>query len=481
MRGRHLSRRPKLFGAVILAAASVRRLLVAAVVATLVGAAQAAVAEDALHPQDGPHVDLNFELRDGAFVADVSMNLVFLDHLLPPEREFSDRIALSELRATSAALEARMAEVCVVSIDGVVVPPRLEKLAKNDPDESLLPLFPLSGGRGLRKIRFDLVMPFVPPADRATPRTISIVWTAYPPDELSLFDPKPPLAIAAELSAQGVREQVLFRQSEPEHVWHATNGSIEARLLGVPTPAAATRPSLPLVPLVAFAFGVVATVRGLRTERPRRVLAAAGFWCCAGALAWWVVPGTLRVPLPRIAQGLVGGGEARLPNESDAQAIFEPLHQNLYRAFDFVEESSIYDALALSVEGPLLEQTFLTIHRSLVMQEEGGAVSRVQALRHVATEIGEVGFIEHAEVDGGPIERRASFAVRSRYQVDGRVVHWGHAHERTIEYLARYVVVAGTKGWRIASADVLEQRRIDGRDIPGSDLAPVSRDGTFEL
>ncbi|MDZ4755700.1 MAG: hypothetical protein SGJ11_14535 [Phycisphaerae bacterium] len=421
-----------------------------------------------VHPQDGPHADLRFELRSDAFVADISMNLVFLDYVIDPHREQPDRIELSELKAMQAALTDRMAAVCRVTVDGTIVPPRLEALAMNDPDEALLPLFPLSGMRGLRKIRFELVHPISSP-----PGSISIVWSEFPPDELSTFEPRPLLTLAAELTAEGVRSQIEFRADEPEVTWHSTPGGMSARLLGVPRPAEPVTRSISLIALAAAAAALLTSWFALRSAR--RGARAAPHIVTTGVLVAAAVVCAAAVPLGRINVTDPFASRHGLPSDADARAIFEPLHVNLYRAFDFAEESAVYDALAESVDGPLLEQLYLTIHRSLVMQDEGGAISRVRAVRRTAVDIQSIGMLETVSAQGAAETalESPSFEVLCRYQVDGRVTHWGHSHDRTNEYLARYTVIATPAGWRIAAADVLEQTRID-------EAAPRD-DGSFDL
>ena len=70
-------------------------------------------------------------------------------------------------------------------------------------------------------------------------------------------------------------------------------------------------------------------------------------------------------------------GARRAPlNEAQALAIFVPLHANIYRAFDYGGESDVYDALAQSVQGELLDRTYRDVRRSLALQEAGGAVDR---------------------------------------------------------------------------------------------------------
>ena len=80
-----------------------------------------------------------------------------------------------------------------------------------------------------------------------------------------------------------------------------------------------------------------------------------------------------------------------MPAVAAAETIFTPLPRDIYRAFDYVEEGEIYDALARSVQGDLLDELYQQVYRSLIMHEEGGAVSRVQAVRSVATTVESVG------------------------------------------------------------------------------------------
>jgi hypothetical protein len=424
------------------------------------------------HPQDGPHVDLRFALTADAVVAEISMNLVFLDEILDHPREEADRLALSELRVMEPAILARMAELCQVRADGRPLAPTIEGLAMNDPDEALLPLFPISGMRGLRKIRFELHYPLDPSTE--SPASLAIVWLAYPIDLLSVYEPKPKLVIAAELVAQGIRHNLIFIESEPEQVWHAERGGVEGRLASVPRPV--QPPTLAIAPagaVLGLGAGAIAWALARRASR-RGGSRTRGPLAGGAAIAILVgVPALLILPLGRVSIALPFAPRASLPSADEAAAIFDPLHANLYRAFDFVDESAIYDALAISVDGPLLEELYLTIHRSLVMAEEGGALSRVVAVRRNEIGIESVGLLDAGDAP--------SFLVRCRFEVDGRVTHWGHAHDRTNGYLARYTVVARGDGWRIADVEVLEQTRLDvGDEGPPPAIRPGA-DGLLDL
>jgi hypothetical protein len=159
-----------------------------------------------------------------------------------------------------------------------------------------------------------------------------------------------------------------------------------------------------------------------------------------------------------------GGSTLQLPTSAHAEELFVPLHGNIYRAFDYVNESDIYDALERSVEGELLQELYRTIYKSLVMEEAQGAISRVIAVRPIEIRIEKIGVAE-LDGEGGPF---IEFEALYRWQVDGRVAHWGHVHERTNEYLARFGVLGSPSGWRIDSVQLLEQERIDQYDEPGA-------------
>jgi hypothetical protein len=401
--------------------------------------------ESRRHPQDGPHCDLKFRVTPEAFVAEISMNLVFLDWMLEFPREDGERIDPSELPQLAPLLSSYFTAQMPVSVDRVRVAPTVRAMSVNDPDEVLLPLFPISGWRGLRKVSFELAFPL-----KSAPGEISVVWPAYPPDLLSVLASKPPLEIAAEWTADGLRSQLLFTREEPGFTWHRPSGGIDARLESVPAPAA-PRPLVPAWTTLAFALFTVGFGSAAFARKPPRV-----------ALGLGLVAATVVIVLRPSGPAFLAFGTRAAPQlaPDQATATFESLHANLYRAFDYEDERTIYDALARSVSGPLLEETYLSVRRALVMEEEGGAMSRVVAVRPLAATVESQGEIEV----GG--RRVAAFTVAARWQVDGRVTHWGHAHERTNEYDGRFTIAAEQSGWRIHDAEITRQERVDTDAAP---------------
>lgn len=407
---------------------------------------------NARHPQDGPHVDLRFRLDKAAFVASISMNLVFLDWMLEVPREDPERLDATELRLLGPKLEAYFAAQMPVEIEGVRVAPILRDLRLNDPDEVLLPLFPISGWRGLRKIEFSLDYPV-----KSEPDAISVVWPAYPPDLLSVLPSKPPLEIAAEWTADGLRSQHTFTRAEPGYTWRRQAGGLESRLERVPVPPA-PQPLIEAWMTLSIVVFVVGFVAAAIARRPPRAALGSGILAAAVVIV-------LRPAAPAFLE--FGTRAPRELPAADATATFEALQANLYRAFDYEQESAIYDALARSVSGGLLEETYLGVRRALVMEEEGGAMSRVVAVRPVRTELVSQGEIA---LDDG--RRVRAFKVEATWQVDGRVTHWGHSHDRTNEYDGRFTVAAEEGGWRIHDAEITRQERVDNGAAPAPQPSP---------
>ena len=166
------------------------------------------------------------------------------------------------------------------------------------------------------------------------------------------------------------------------------------------------------------------------------------------AAAVMIVGGALTTGVSPIEFESPFGSGTRLPTEQEAMAVFEPLHANIYRAFDYVDDSEIYDALAASVEGELLDRLFNAIFRGLILQEEGGAVCRIDEVRPIESRIESIGVLDDDAV---------GFTVWLRWQVAGSVAHWGHSHSRTNQYEARYTVAESENGWRIRDNEVLAQ------------------------
>lgn len=414
-------------------------------------------------PQDGPDIEVTLRISDDDVVLGLLMNLNFVDEIVDVPREDLQYLAEAEQAPLRDAVLAELRDEVALTIDGVPVAPVLDEFSVSELSMDLLPLFPRTGRRALTKIwmalRFDAKTP---------PSSVGIVWSFFPPErQLSPLPPKavepppdfadvsptdvidelPPIEVKIRVIAEGIEKIIDVSPVEPEYTWHDEGLAMEDRLLAVPEAAEVETIALPLVSLACLAATLLAIV-GLRMSSR---------WDERRGVAWALLPVGLLAAVATRGLALheieAPFGGPPLPTAEQADAIFRPLHANIYRAFDYVDESDVYDALAHSVEGELLDQLYDQIYRSLIMQDEGGAVSQVQEVRVIDVDVETIGVLPDVEVPG--------FVTVARWQVDGAVHHWGHSHERTNEYEARYTVHETPDGWRIAGSQVIEQFRVE--------------------
>lgn len=388
-----------------------------------------------LHPSDGPDADVRIQVEPDRVRFFIMLNLAFIDEVVDVAREADDDLHSVEAPWVHEALVEYFTEVNRVEIDGKQIDPVDGGFEMLEPDLTLLPLFPRMGKKALVKLQFVLDYPV-----EEAPSRVAMVWGSYP-DDLAVGSPgfMPTVTIRAQLFSGGIVSPVEFAEDEPEFTWHATGETAVDRMLPVPK---AVPPEFMQYPILSSILGLAGLLWVFRERFSAR--------SCVGGVACIVVAvftrSTLTVELPF----QVGGPD--LPSSAEAEAIFVPLHANVYRAFDYTAESDIYDALARSVDGELLDELYEQVYRGLIQQEQGGAVSRVQEVRPMQVEVGSIGEI--------PEDGRLGFTVRARWQIDGRVTHWGHSHDRTNEYAANYAVVQTEEGWRIGGSQILESQTI---------------------
>ncbi len=158
-----------------------------------------------------------------------------------------------------------------------------------------------------------------------------------------------------------------------------------------------------------------------------------------------LILGVLAGPLGMVALAVPSSS---VPSPGGARRILASILPNVYRAFEFREESAAYDRLAVSVTGETLTEVYLEHRRALEMEERGGARARVEAV--------EVHAVESVE----PSEQGGFGAVAS-WTVGGTVTHFGHRHFRENRYRALVSVVpVDDLFWKIRSIDMLQEERV---------------------
>lgn len=398
-----------------------------------------------LDPKDGPDVDLRVAIEDGEVRLAIITNLAFLDETTSFYREADSTLDEVEAPGAMEALFELFKTENGITIDGTVVKPlapRLERDFEFDPgDPALVPHFVRYGARAVAKTRITMRYPC-----KSAPNRVAVHWGVYPPN--AQIEGNPPIEVICRVAAVGVERIVQMTAEEPEFTWHRDREEGRARFAEVPPMEEPDDKPFPWPPAAGAAVALLGLLFGPRPlRRP--------------------LFGPLMIVLAAYTGVLLSGRAVALPTNDQAVAIFEPLHENIYRAFDYTADSDVYDALSQSVDGDLLATLYDEVYRSLVLQEAGGAVSRVAEVRHDDIAVESIGVVGE--------QQRPGFTLNVKWQVDGVVFHWGHAHSRTNEYRARYTVHAADEGWRIMASEPLEQRRVDA--APMSDIEFATANG----
>ena len=395
------------------------------------------------HPQDGPDVDLRVHIQQSQMEVQAIVNLAFCDEILGQLRDEEQELHPDEEGLLKKELLATFRKEVTVRIDGLEVSPEEQSCEVLPFEPGDAEFFPTMRMLAVIKVRVRLIYSL-----KTTPRSVALHWGMYPADLAIAEWVDSSIQINAEWTAGQETQIVPFTEQEPEFIWHAGKNGLAPRF--VPTPEAAVSTNSPADSrLWLWPWGGLALLLGatavIRRRRPTVGFTVATLLITA-ILSWLLVT---QQP----------GAESHPPQLTDEEAVelFEVLHANIYRAFDFTEEEEIYDALSRSVEGDLLAQIYEQIYTSLIMQDQGGAVSRVKEVTPIST-----------TVTTRNQDEPGSFRVRSRWRVLGQVYHWGHTHMRLNEHLAEMDVRWNRGAWHISSSRVLEQFRVENTTSEGN-------------
>ena len=401
-----------------------------------------ACASHAEHPQDGPHVDIRIVVSDEDVRMTLGMNLPFLDEAIPTERELNAQVDPSEEDAVLAAVRRLVSEDTAITIDGVEVAPQLERLDIERLSEDSLYLFPNSGRSALT--RFNIVAAY---PCQSPPKSVQIRWSHYPPSALSeafeaVVGEPPPMVIDAQLRAEGRVRILRFSETDPVATWQAGGDTPETSVERLPGISVSPGTAVPVasVGLGVFAIGAAGVAALSRRRMLAVVIVVMGL---AGAAA-----------ISRTMVRYVGPPDVP---EDQAVRLFAILHSNIYRAFDFTAENDIYDTLAISVTGDLLDSLYRQIRLGLVQAENGGGVGRVTSLDLRSAEL-----LSVSRTNSG-----VAFEVLAEWDVEGTVYHFGHSHAKQTPYAGVFRVAQTEDGWRI---DQAEPRERAGLFVAPSDL-----------
>ena len=195
--------------------------------------------------------------------------------------------------------------------------------------------------------------------------------------------------------------------------------------------------AIPVVSAACFLLGMIASCVCLTRGGDGLLLGAATLLGVAGLLSADTAKVEVQSPFEPPGRLAI--------SETTANTIFLQLHRNLFRSFDYSEESQVYDTLARSVNGPLLRKLYLQINDSLRISEQGGAVSKIEDVQLLSGQQQAEPFVENG------------FQYRCKWNIVGTIEHWGHIHERTNQYDAMFEVKVVDGAWKIVVMDLLDQ------------------------
>ena len=209
-----------------------------------------------------------------------------------------------------------------------------------------------------------------------------------------------PVAVQVLTPTWSESEALIFSKKDATQTWAVPDTVRDGGLVSVAGVGGAS-----WVGPVGVAAGLLAVGVGVLIVGLRRASKRGGFLLVGGS-AVVLGLGVLGTSATR--------GFATPVDEAEARGVIEALLNNTYHAFAYREESRVFDTLAQSVDGPLLERLYLDIQRSVGESEGGGPRVRVLDVE-----------VRECEVLAATSER---LEARVEWVSTGSVSHWGHTH-----------------------------------------------------
>lgn len=210
-------------------------------------------------------------------------------------------------------------------------------------------------------------------------------------------------------------------------------------MLAIDPPPSPPRITVPMVSLGLFGLAGLALIKLLHSKGKKSPV------MCA-ALVVSVVGTILCFPLAQKQFVRPFASATRLPDD-DAKDVTQSLLHNLYRSFDRKQESIVYDQLATCVSGEFLREIYLQVMHSIRLEDQGGAQVNIDDIEIVGN------VITHSKETG--------FQSEVRWNVFGKVGHWGHLHTRANQYQADLKIEPVNGVWKIVNMQVNDEMQVE--------------------
>ena len=372
----------------------------------------------------------NYEVRH-----EVLIPLATLATLFEMERVDPGFLEIAEQDVAAEQIKEIFGTGNPVEIDGVEVQPVFDRIDFYGLD---LRDFAMQAER--RKVsmangRAGIIMSY---STKGMPQDVKVTWDKFS-DSVKSVD-----SIIFAFEKIEKTEFTMFLKDNT-YEWTAADREPPAPIVMVRADADRYAPKIMQVSKVAGGFAFLGVLMGLG------FVFSSNYWRVFGLLMLAMIVGTVATLDVQTEPVVNPFAHVHEIEDDHAEQVFAQLHKNIFRAFDYPNENEIYDALAKSVDGDLLKDMYIEIIESLKVREQGGAVSRINEVNLVDGQR----LNEELEL---PLDR-AGFGFQSQWDLVGTVEHWGHIHERTNRYDARFVVELVDQRWKITEFEVVDQQQ----------------------
>lgn len=374
----------------------------------------------------------DFEVRH-----EILVPLATLESFFTIERKDDDFLSVAEQEASRKTIEQFFAKANPIEIDGIAVKPVVSRLDFYGLDFKDFAKPAEKKRVSIANARVGIILTY---STKGTPDQVKVTWDMFNRSVWSVES----VCFAFDQSYRPLFSKL---ERSSEFIWDNPGRKVNLEVNPVEV---SLQPrsvwSIPVISVTCLFLGLVLSFCLFRKNQPRKqTLTVIIILFVAGLLCWPMTRVTFASPMepvPKVAT-------------DKAEAVFKTLHKNIYRSFDYHTDSDIYDALAKSADGAFLETLYRQIRQSLIMQEQGGAISRVTDVKweSVSPET-----ISNSHDPSTQDER--SFAVRSTWTVAGTVEHWGHIHTRTNQYQAIFYLEPIEGSWKLTGMDLLDEQRL---------------------
>jgi hypothetical protein len=377
----------------------------------------------------------DIELKEDKLV----IELWIASFLFPPLQHinYGDGKERPNEKSDPMKIESFFNDTCPVSINGINQMPQLEWLKFEEMEE--VSHLGQTTDLTMAKLKFNYPI-------KEDVRNIKFGWGLWFPDEpVTVKDPESletvshdPNVLDMLIFVEGDAQPLYISKAEPEFIWHAEPKVFSESPVNTINAAKDTRTTqIPLASILILFVGLLLFIKAARSNVAVKISVAAAACICS-----LIFKDSLMIEF-----NPSDGSRAPELNNEKAKDTFTKLHRGIYRAFESETEDAIYNNLAKSVTHNLVGPLYEDIYQSLIMRDEGGAVSRVNR-------------IEYLDIQTGQDEKHEKHQVSCNWQVHGTVRHWGHNHFRSNEYEADYELAVENGLWKISSSTVNMQKRV---------------------